>query len=254
MEKGRILVVDDDVIISRTCKRILSSEGFIISTAGTGEDAIKKISSEEFNLVITDVRLPDIHGLEILKETVRIQPGSDVVVITGYPSLEDARESIKLGALEYLEKPFTPEFLINTVNKIFDKRGWILRKGYIDKFRNMVVPLSEIDERTIFYKEGTWARPLKDGLWEIGTDVRYWFIAGNMLYLEMSHEIRSVKAGEPFARLLVSDGRIFELFSPMSGTVKRVNERANEVMCALSNECISEGWLLWLLKIDPLKL
>jgi DNA-binding NtrC family response regulator len=65
--------------------------------------------------------------------------------------LEDAKESIRLGAFEYLEKPFTPDFMLNVAKKVFDKRGWILRKAYIDQFKNYVVHTSEMSDLTIYY-------------------------------------------------------------------------------------------------------
>ena len=96
----------------------------------------------------------------------------DVVIITGYPTLEDARESTRLGAAEYIEKPFTPDFMLNVAKKVFDTRGWILRQAFIDEFRDYVTPLRDRENPVIFYKEGTWARPAKEGLWEIGCDLR----------------------------------------------------------------------------------
>jgi CheY-like chemotaxis protein/glycine cleavage system H lipoate-binding protein len=252
-KRERILVVDDDPVIAQSCKRILSSEGYVVSVAEKGEEAINKVSKEEFSLVITDIRLPDIYGLIVLKETKVIQPESDVVVITGYPSLEDAKESVRLGAFEYIEKPFTPEFIINTAKKVFDRRGWILRKAYIDQFRYGIVPSSELDERTIYYKEGTWARPLREDYWEIGIDVRYWFLAGQLLYLELPEGLKALASGEPFCRLLTGGGQIFELPAPMTGVVKEINERANDIMCSLTESHLSEGWLLWVVRIEPIK-
>lgn len=252
-KKERILIVDDDPVIAQSCKRILGSEGYIVSVAGFGEEALKRVSKEEFGLVITDIRLPDIYGLRVLKETKTIQPRSDVVIITGYPSLEDAKESVRLGALEYIEKPFTPEFLINTVKKVFDKRGWILRKAYIDQFRNAIVPSTELDEKTIYYKEGTWARPLREDYWEIGIDVRYWFLSGQLLYLEIPDNLKALSSGEPFCRLLSGGGEIFDLPAPMTGVVKEINNRANEIMCCLTESHLSEGWLLWIVRIEPIK-
>lgn len=252
MKKEGILIVDDDPVIAQSCKRILGSEGYVVTVAGLGEEAIKKVSKEEFSLVITDIRLPDIYGLRVLQETKIIQPESDVVVITGYPSLDDAKESVRLGALEYIEKPFTPEFMLNTVKKVFDRRGWILRKAYIDQFRYGVIPSTELDEKTIYYKDGTWARPLREDYWEVGIDVRYWFLAGQLLYLELPDEIRAIARGEPFCRLLTGGGQIYELSAPMSGVVKEINVRANEVMCNLAGN-LSEGWMLWMVRIEILK-
>ena len=169
-KRGKILVVDDDPVVTLSCKRILGTGGYNIVTVDKGKEAIKKISSEKFDLLISDIRLPDIDGITVIKESKNIQPDLDVVIITGYPNLEDAKESVRLGVFEYIEKPFTPEFMINVAKKIFDKRGWILRQSFIDEFRNYIVPLREEDP-VIFYKEGTWARPTKEGIWEVGCDL-----------------------------------------------------------------------------------
>ncbi len=166
-EKAKILILDDDPVVTLSCKRILGAEGFNISTVDKGEDALNKLAKEEFDLLISDVRLPDISGMTVLKEARVMKPQTDVVIITGYPTLEDAKESTKLGAFQYIEKPFTPDFMLNVAKKLFDKRGWILRQAFIDEFRDFVVPLRDKENPVIFYKEGTWAKPYKDGLWEI---------------------------------------------------------------------------------------
>ncbi len=67
-KKGKILVLDDDPVVTLSCKRVLGAEGFNIITTDKGEDAIKKISGEEFDLLISDIRLPDINGITVLKE------------------------------------------------------------------------------------------------------------------------------------------------------------------------------------------
>jgi CheY-like chemotaxis protein len=249
------LVVDDDPVISLSCKRILGAEGFAVFTVENGEGAIEKISKEEFELVITDIRLPDIYGLTVVQETKTIQPKADVVVITGYPSLEDAKESIRLGAFEYLEKPFTPDFMLNVAKKVFDKRGWILKKAYIDQFRNYIVPASEMDNLTVYYKDGTWARPLKDGSWEIGVDVRHFLVGGQLLYVDIMKGLKEVVSGKPFAQL-ISGGRniiTYDINAPMTGVVKSVNLHTNDAICSLLKDHLSEGWFLWLVRIDIIK-
>ena len=252
MEKGRILVLDDDPIVTLSCKRILGAEGFSISTVEKGEDALNKLSKEDFDLLISDVRLPDISGMEVLKEARVIKPKTDVVIITGYPTLEDAKESTKLGASEYIEKPFTPDFMLNVAHKVFDTRGWILRQAFIDEFRDSVVNIRDQENPVIFYKEGTWARPAKDGLWEIGCDLRYWLLTGNLMYVEFINDLEKVDAGMPFARIYTSGGQSNDLLSPMNAELKEINTKANDVMCALLKEHLSEGWLLWLARVFPL--
>jgi len=251
--KGKILVLDDDPVVTLSCKRILGAEGYNIITADKGEDAIKKISSEEFDLLISDIRLPDTNGIAVLRESKIIQPKLDVVIITGYPTLEDAKESVKLGAFEFIEKPFTPDFMINVASKIFDNRGWILRKAFIDEFRNEIVSLRDSANPVIFYKEGTWARPIQNGQWEIGCDIRYWLLGGQLMYIDVPEHLDTVSAGECFGKILSGGGQTDDLVSPMSGVVKQVNHQANAAMSALVRDNLSEGWLLWLARVEPIK-
>jgi CheY-like chemotaxis protein len=253
-EKSRILVLDDDPVVTLSCKRILGAEGYDITTVDKGEDALNKLSKEEFDLLISDIRLPDINGLTVLKESRVIQPSTDVVIITGYPTLEDAKESIKMGAFEYIEKPFTPDFMMNVAKKIFDKRGWILRQAYIEEFRDSIVPLRDQKNPVIFYKDGIWARPMKEGLWEMGCDIRNEMVSGEMIYVDYIRDLATVKAGEPFARLLTSSGAIRELNAPMTSEIKELNNNANDVISSLQREHASEGWLVWLARVFPLEL
>lgn len=252
MEKGKILVVDDDPVVNLSCKRILGAEGYSITTVEKGEDALDKLSKEDFDLLISDVRLPDISGMVVLKESRIIKPETDVVIITGYPTLEDAKESTRLGAFEYIEKPFTPDFMLNVAKRVFDKRGWILRQAFIDEFRDSIVSLRDKENPVIFYKEGVWARPIKGGLWEIGCDLRYWLLTGNLMYVDFKKDINILKAGEPFATLYTDTGQSSDLSSPMNAELKETNTKANDVMCALLKDHLSEGWLLWLARVFPL--
>ncbi|GBE01949.1 cell cycle response regulator CtrA [bacterium BMS3Bbin06] len=253
MDKGKIIVLDDDPAVTLSCKRILGAEGFNITTVSRGEDAVRQLEKEEYELLITDIRLPDVSGIEVVKEARVIQPNTDVVVITGYPTLEDAKESIRLGAFEYIEKPFTPEFMINVARKIFDRRGWILRQAYINEFRNYIVPLRDRENPVVFYKEGVWARPTKSGLWEIGYDLRYEMASGEMLYVDYL-KVEKVKAGEPFARLLTGSGKIIDIPAPMTSDIREFNTKANDVIGSLLKEHLSEGWLVWLARVVPLEL
>ncbi|MDA8082555.1 MAG: response regulator [Nitrospiraceae bacterium] len=252
-KKGKILVLDDDPVVTLSCKRILGAEGYNIITTNKGEDALKRVANEEFDLLISDVRLPDINGITVLRETKLVQPKLDVVIITGYPTLEDAKESVKLGAFEFIEKPFTPEFMMNVARKIFDTKGWILRKAFIDEFRNDIVSLRDSANPVLFYKEGTWARPLSNNLWEIGCDVRYWLLSGQLTYVDMRTDLKAVMAGESFGKIISGGGQEEPLTSPMSGRIVEINKEANAAMSALVRDNLSEGWLLWLARVEPVQ-
>jgi glycine cleavage system H lipoate-binding protein len=144
--------------------------------------------------------------------------------------------------------------MLNVAKKIFDQRGWILRQAYIDEFKDSIVPLRDQRNPVIFYKEGIWARPFKDGLWEMGYDLRYEIVSGEMIYVDLIRDLSVVKAGEPFARLLTGTGKIRDLNAPMTAEIREVNGKANDVICSLQKEHFSEGWLIWLARVFPLEL
>ncbi|VAX33542.1 hypothetical protein MNBD_NITROSPIRAE03-455, partial [hydrothermal vent metagenome] len=90
-------------------------------------------------------------------------------------------------------------------------------------------------------------------LWEIGYDLRYEMAAGEMLYVDYL-KVDKVKAGEPFARLLTGSGKIVDISSPMTAEIKETNGKANDIICSLLKEHLSEGWLVWLAKVIPLEM
>jgi DNA-binding response OmpR family regulator len=114
-EKKRILVVDDDVNILRVFKSILEKEGYVVETAETGKDALKKIKRGRFNVWLVDVKLPDMDGTDLLLKNA----GSDAVkiIITGFSSEEVGKRAADYGADDFLVKPVRPEELISTVRE-----------------------------------------------------------------------------------------------------------------------------------------
>ncbi|MCX8182664.1 MAG: response regulator [Candidatus Methanomethyliaceae archaeon] len=117
VEPARILVIDDDENILYSIKEILSKEGYIVHTAISGEEALQKLKDNFYNLVIIDIRLPDIDGLELIKKFKDTLPKMRKVIITGYASLENAIKAINLGANVYIMKPLSPNILLEVIDK-----------------------------------------------------------------------------------------------------------------------------------------
>jgi len=116
-EKKHILVVDDDETILKTFKEILESEGYIVDTAKTGREAIEKSKDHFYNLALLDIRLPDMEGTKLLTKMHRNSPKMMKIMVTGYPSLENAVEALNLGADAYVMKPVEPEELLKVVEE-----------------------------------------------------------------------------------------------------------------------------------------
>lgn len=116
-KKSRILVIDDEVSITSSLKRTLELSGYQCDTVNCGKDALRTLREKStYDLIITDIRLPDISGIEILDIVTVKYPFLPVIVITGYASIESTKEAIRKGALDYLPKPFTTGALISAVN------------------------------------------------------------------------------------------------------------------------------------------
>ncbi|MDO8427346.1 MAG: diguanylate cyclase [Deltaproteobacteria bacterium] len=120
--KGKILVADDDAFFRVLCSDILTAGGFSVKSVSTGMDAVKVIESEPIDIVITDLVMPDIGGIEVLQRTKQHNTLTDVIVITGHGSIETAIEALKNGASDYIRKPLNEDELLHTVNSCIEKK------------------------------------------------------------------------------------------------------------------------------------
>ncbi len=113
----RILVVDDDETIRTTMKAILEDEGYIVDLAATGKEAIQKTHEKTYNVALLDIRLPDMEGVELLKLMKDTVPRTRKIMVTGYPSMQNAIGALNKNADVYLLKPVDIEKLLNTVRE-----------------------------------------------------------------------------------------------------------------------------------------
>jgi len=123
MSKGKILVIDDEDIVRLSCSRSLVPEGYELKMAKNGNEGLKMLEEEAFDLVLADLKMPHMDGIEVLGAIKEKWPKTDVVIITGYQTVETAVKAIKLGAFDYIEKPFTPDSLIAAVANVFRIRN-----------------------------------------------------------------------------------------------------------------------------------
>jgi DNA-binding NtrC family response regulator len=115
MGKPKILVIDDEEIVRISCKKCLEPEGYDVSVAGTGIEGMKLAKENRYDLILTDLKMPDMDGMEFLVNIKETQHEVKVIMITGYSTVDHAEEAIRLGAHNYIEKPFTPDTLIAAV-------------------------------------------------------------------------------------------------------------------------------------------
>jgi DNA-binding NtrC family response regulator len=127
-EQTKVLVVDDDEVVRLSYQRSLQAARYNVEAVLSGEDALQALEHKGFDVVLLDLRMPGMDGMSVLKAIKRTWPKSEVVVITGYPTVESAKEAVRLGAYDYLAKPVGPAEVINAASGAITQKKWALRK------------------------------------------------------------------------------------------------------------------------------
>ena len=123
----KVLVVDDDEVISQNLKRLLEKSGYLADTAYTGEEALRKIRENHFDLALIDLLLPDTDGLKLLLEVKRLSPITAIIIITAFGTIPNAVEAIRRGAADYITKPFRMDELLSRIKKVIEERRIIFK-------------------------------------------------------------------------------------------------------------------------------
>lgn len=120
MKPKKALVIDDEGIVLDSVRKILEEEKYEVDVSLSGRQGLDWAIQGEYDIVLTDIRMPDIGGMRVLRDVKRAKPSLPVVMITGYATVKSAVQTMKLGAADYLEKPFTPEELLQAVAEALD--------------------------------------------------------------------------------------------------------------------------------------
>ena len=112
MEQRKILIIDDEDVICKACKMVLSERGFLCDYSQLGKQGLEKVLNNPYTMLLLDMKLKDMDGMEILKEVKKQKPNLCVIVHTGYSTVENTVRAMKLGANDYLSKPFTDDQLL----------------------------------------------------------------------------------------------------------------------------------------------
>lgn len=127
-EQTKILVVDDEEVVRLSHLRLLARDDCKVEAVWNGHDALREMEKACFDLVLLDLRMPGMDGMSVLRMIKERWPESEVVVITGYPSVETAKEAIRLGAYDYLAKPVNPDEIIKVASGAITQKKWAMHK------------------------------------------------------------------------------------------------------------------------------
>jgi formate/nitrite transporter len=152
--KHKILVIDDEQIVGESLRKTFqrNGNGYKIETANSGQEGLKKARRDNFDLMIVDLKMPDINGLDVIKKLKEEQPDTMMVMITGYPNVDSATEALKTGAFDYISKPFTPEEISEVVEKALEAKERFAKERReveaLKSLRHVQISTSGFDAKT----------------------------------------------------------------------------------------------------------
>jgi len=228
--KARILAVDDEAIILDSFRKILVVAGYSIDTVEKGREALGLILKNDYDFVFTDLKMPEMDGLEVTKAVKHLRPDIDVIVITGYASIETAVETMKYGAMDYVQKPFTEDELISFFNKSLIRRKDRIERQMKPTVRLITPSIKESGSQHEFNvpagifvsRNHTWVNIEMNGTARIGIDDFVRKTINKIDSVALPELNREIKKGEPLFSLKHNSHAI-DISSPISGKVTLVN-------------------------------
>jgi len=152
-ETARILVVEDNESIRKVLEAILEEEGYVVDTAENGKEAIRKSNAKFYNLALIDIRLPNMEGTKLLTTMKETTPKMVKIIITGYPSLQNAIEAVNKGADAYILKPFDMDNVLNKIREHLKKQQEA-KKYSQEKVKEFIeTRVKELEEGTVTRKK-----------------------------------------------------------------------------------------------------
>jgi CheY-like chemotaxis protein/glycine cleavage system H lipoate-binding protein len=256
--KARILAVDDEEIILDSFRKILVLAGYSVDTVQTGQEALDLIRKRNYDFVFTDLKMPGMDGVEVCKAVKHLRPDIDVIIITGYATVESAVETMKYGAMDYVQKPFTEEELVQMVDKFLIRRQERLRKQLKSRVHITHLGEHEAQETIDFYIPGgifiapwhTWASITESGEVFVGLDDFAAKVIGKIDAIEPPSPGMEVKQGQILFTARIGNESV-PFYSPVTGRVLQVNNNVVEEPELLEITPYQKNWIC---KIDAEKI
>ncbi len=248
--KAKILCVDDEDVILDSFRKILVIDGYSVDTVTNGKEALGLIQTHHYDFVFTDLKMPEMDGVEVCKAVKHLRPDIDVIIITGYASVETAVETMKYGAMDYVQKPFTDDELL-----AFVKKSLVKRQDRIQKLLKPKVHITHLADAKssmkcefaipggVFISSGhTWVSLEQDGNAKVGIDDFAKKLIGKIDAVEFPNLGMIVKAGQPLFTVK-QENKSMTFNSPLSGKVIKINKPLQYDIELLNTTPYDTNWI-----------
>jgi CheY-like chemotaxis protein len=248
--KARILAVDDEPIILDSFRKILVVAGYSIDTVEKGQEALGLILKHDYDFVFTDLKMPEMDGLEVTKAVKHLRPDIDVIVITGYASIETAVETMKFGAMDYVQKPFTEDELIAFFSKCVIKRKDRIERQMKPAVHLITPSTKESGSQREFNVPAgifispnhTWVNVEMNGIARVGIDDFVRKTIGRIDEVVLPKPDKKIAKGEPLFSIKHNSHTI-NISSPISGKITLVNPEHAEHPEWLASKPFELSWM-----------
>jgi CheY-like chemotaxis protein len=248
--KAKILAVDDEEIVLGSFRKILVLGGYSIDTVEKGKEALGLIQKRDYDFVFVDLKMPEMDGIDVTKAVKHLRPDIDVIVITGYASVESAVETMKYGAMDYVQKPFTEDELLEFVDK-----SLIRRQDRIERWTkpqvHLITPSIGADKSKhkinvpagVFISPShTWISLELNGIVRVGIDDFAQKILGPIGEIELPKAGQKIEKGAHLFSIKKGIHRM-SFPSPVSGTVASLNSELESRIEYLQMKPYELGWV-----------
>lgn len=244
---ARILAVDDEAVVLDSFRKILVVAGYSIDTVESGREALGLVQKNKYDFVFTDLKMPEMDGLDVVKGVKHFSPETDVIVITGYATIESAVDAMKFGAMDYVQKPFTEDELVD-----FTRKCLIRRRDQTQKQLKPTMHVTTAEKPHehefvlpggVFISEGhVWANVTVPGLVRVGVDDFVRKMIGRIDKIGFPARDSQVKKGEPLFTIRQGT-RTASFRSPITGKVHSLNGDLAGNLDWLEKNTYEKGWI-----------
>ena len=248
--RARILAVDDEPVVLDAFRRILALAGFSVDTVESGPEALGLVQRRDYDIVFTDLKMPGMDGVEVVKGVRHLRPDADVAVITGYATIETAVQTMALGAVDYVQKPFTAEELSEFAGRLLIRRQARLEAERRPAVRLVAPALADAARPDEFCVPGgvfvtaghSWARIEPSGHVRVGLDDFARKALGTVEKVTVPRAGEEVRQGEPLFSVS-RGGRTARFVAPVTGTVTQINAALDRDPDGVVLSPYDRGWV-----------
>ncbi|MBN2580983.1 MAG: response regulator [Pirellulales bacterium] len=239
-ENPSLLVVDDEEVVCQACRRIFSRQGFQVEVNTDARQGLALATEKDYGIILLDIKMPNLDGIHFLERLREKKPDVPVLIITGYPSIPNAAAAMRLGACDYITKPFTSEEIIQAVHRVMSTRSSGTDGQDLAQAAAVFSAATTIPEA--FFWEESWFRLEVDGSACMGA-VLPGISRGLPTGIRLPRIGEVVYQGLPLAGVTMLNQPLWIIPAPLSGVVMEINEALHQHLGLLAEDPCGEGWI-----------